>query len=258
MDIRVLEYSTVESAYMNVVLDHKEMIGLATGLGLIFAIFNIIREAKEASEKTVDVAMILGLVKKYAGVLAMICFLPIALSTFEEIFKIIEQSYMSQLGNAPDNKILQACINEVNKFSTDHLKDLSLFSMDDWFKVIVFGLDYIGVMIIKPFIILIDNWSFGFALVYRFIFLGVLKMVGGLAIACYIYEGTQSIYFNYIKNLCICYLLIPGFLFVTVFVDAIRDTFANTDQIQIGIVFMSVFLKIFGYGAVTRLLHQSM
>jgi hypothetical protein len=257
MDIRILEYSTVEKAYMNVVLDHSEMIGLATGLGLIFAIFNIIREAKKASERTIDVAMILGLIKEYAGVLAMILFLPVALSLFEEIFSIIEKSYMGQMGNAPDNKILEACKNEVNNYSTEHLNNLNLFSLGDWFKIIILGLDYIGVMLIKPFIILIDNWSFGFALIYRFIFLGVLKMVGGLALACYIYEGTRSIYISYIKNLCVCYLLIPGFLFVTVFVDAIRDLFANTDQIQIGVVFMSVFLKIFGYGAVTKLLHQS-
>jgi hypothetical protein len=253
MDIRILDYGTVEKAYMNIVLNHSEMIALATGLALIFAIFNIIREARKSLDKQIDVAMVLSLVKEYAGILAMILFLPWIITGFEEIFSIVEKSYMNQLGSAPNKDFIKVWKTETHDFA-ERAEDLGLAYLA---FASVLNLEYLAVMIIQPFVILIDNWSYGFALVYRFIFLGVLKMVGGLAIACYIYEGTRSIFYTYIKNLAICYLLIPGFLFVTIFINGLRDVFLGTGQIQIGIVVMCVFLKIFGYATVTRLLHQS-
>lgn len=50
--------------------------------------------------------------------------------------------------------------------------------------------------------------------------------------------------------------MIPGFLFVTTFVDALRETFFHAN-VEIGIIFMMVFLKIMGYGLVHKYLQSS-
>ncbi|MDR1926953.1 MAG: hypothetical protein LBQ13_04755 [Endomicrobium sp.] len=261
-DVRILDYSTVEAAYKSIVLDHKEMIGLCTGLALMFAIFVLIKEvqrqAAERGSRDIDIVAIVSLAKSYIHVIAMILALPWVMVGVEEIFSIVEKSYIGQLGGSPNNEILKTYEKELEAFLNDDVGvDFNIFSFDSWIRVFTTGLDFVTIMIVTPFVIMIDNWSFGFALVYRFIFLAILKMTGGIAFACYIYEGTRHIFYTYIKNLAICYLLIPAFLLVTVFVNALRDLFIDTSYVQTGILIMCVFLKIAGYAWSQRLLHQS-
>lgn len=259
MEWNILDYATVEKAYRNVSLEHTEMIALATGLGLVFAIFNLMRTIKEDSEKGIDVAMIFKLIKENASVLALILFLPVAIVTIEEIFVIIQQSYLSQLGDQPKGEIYKEELNELDGFfktQSERYKDASI--IESIGIGILSGMEQLIILSIKPFMILLDNWSYGFALVYRFIFLAVLKMTGGLAVACYIYEPTRSYFYTWVKNLAICYLLIPGFLFVTAFVDGLREVFWGKESIQLGIVILCVFLKLFGYATVQKLLHKAL
>ena len=259
MEWNILDYATVEAAYRNVTLKHTEMIALGTGLGLVFAIFNLMRVVKEDSEKVIDVAMIFKLIKENASVLALILFLPVAIVTIEEIFAIIQKAYVSQLGDQPKGEIYQAELNELDGFvktQAERYKDASI--VESIGIGIMSGVEQLIILAVKPFMILLDNWSYGFALVYRFIFLGVLKMTGGLAVACYIYEPTRSYFYTWVKNLAVCYLLIPGFLFVTAFVDGLREQFWGQGSIQLGIVILCVLLKLFGYATVQKLLHKAL
>jgi len=253
----LLDYETVEKAYMNVIFDHKEMIALSTGLALMFAVFNIMREAKKATEKQIDVAMIISLLREYGAILSMILFLPVAISTFEYLFGIVQKSYMNQFGT-PNHSVVNGLWKETKEYMNTATSNITHTPAIFLWPALQFHvIQYMSTMVLKPTLTIIDNWSYGFALVYRFIFLGALKLTGGLAIACYIYEGTRNYFYTYIKNLAICYLLIPGFLFVTVFVDSIRNVFIGTASIQVTVLLLCVFLKLFGYSAVTKLLHQA-
>lgn len=254
-DLQVLDYERVEQAYRSVLLDHAEMIAFSVGLGLMFAVFNLIRSVKDdVSKDQIDYVMILKLVKDNIPTMAMIIFLPIALTTLEAIMGTIQESYMGQMGNEPQGFIDNAKKELTNMFNED--EELNIFSIKDWGYALWKSIEFLGIAVLKPFFILIDQWSYGFALVYRFIYLGLLKMVSGVAIACMLYEPTRHIFITFVKNLIICYLLIPGFLFVTTFVDLLRETFFQAN-IEIGIIIMMVFLKILGYGAVHKFLQSS-
>lgn len=252
-DLQVLDYSTVEAGYRAVVLDHSEMIAFSVCLGVLFAVFNVIRSVRDDMEGQIDYAKVLRLLKENIKTFALILAAPIILLGIEEIFALIEKSYMGQLGSEPAGFKI-ALKKELDSMVLSD--DLDIWSLKDWGIALWEVVQMLGTLIIKPFAVLIDQWSFGFALVYRFIYLGLLKMMSGVAIACYIYEPTRQYFTTFVKNLLICYLLIPGFLFVTVFVDAIRDTFFQAD-VQLGIILMAVFLKIMGYSAVHRLLQSS-
>lgn len=254
-DLQVLDYARVEQAYRAIVLDHAEMIALAIGLGAIFAILNMIRTVKDdVSQNSIDYVAVLNLVKSNIPTLAMIVLMPVLIPTLEAIFGTIQDSYMGQMGNEPQGFIENAKKELVNMFTED--EELNIFSIKDWGYALWKSIEFLGITVIKPFLILIDQWSYGFALVARFIYLGMLKMVSGIAIACYLYEPTRQYFYTWVKNMMICYLMIPGFLFVTTFVDALRESFFQAN-VEIGIIFMMVFLKIMGYGLVHKYLQSS-
>lgn len=254
-DLQVLDYGRVESAYTSIIINHAEMIAFAIGLGLMFAVFNIINSVKDdVSKDQIDYVMILNLVKKNIPTLAIIIALPIVLTTLEAIMGTVQQSYMSQFHSEPQGIMISAA-KELDAFISE-MKKLDIWKAKDLFYGIWKIGEYAVITTIKPFFILIDQWSFGFAMVYRFIYLGLLKMVAPLAIACLLYEPYRKYFDTFIKNLIICYLLIPGFLFVTYFVDGLRESFFH-DNIQLGIIIMMVFLKIMGYGAVHKLLQST-
>ncbi|MDR4895100.1 MULTISPECIES: hypothetical protein [unclassified Chryseobacterium] len=255
-DLQVLDYARVEKAYTAIVLDHAEMIALAIGLGLMFAIFNIIRTIKEdVTNNQVDYVAILRLLRDNVQTVALILFMPIAIPLVETIFGFVQGSLMDQLGSEPQGFVENAKKELSNFFNED--ESLNIFSVKDIAYAFWKSVEFFGICIIKPFLILVDQWSYGFALVYRFIFLGMLKMVAGIAIACNIYEPTRKYFEGWVKNMMICYLLIPGFLFVTTFIDLIRETFFQSN-VELGIIIMMVFLKIMGYGAVHKFLSSSM
>ena len=137
MEWNILDYATVEAAYRNVTLKHTEIIALGTGLGLVFAIFNLMRVVKEDSEKGIDVAMIFKLIKENASVLALILFLPVAIVTIEEVFAIIQTSYQNQLGNQPKGEINEQWLKELDGFAktqSERYKNLA------WYEKIPVGI----------------------------------------------------------------------------------------------------------------------
>ncbi|CAA7197449.1 hypothetical protein [Chryseobacterium potabilaquae] len=257
LDLNPLNYAQVAEAFRKITFNHTEMIAFSIGLGVLFAVFNIMRASKPMLENGVDAALFFKLFKEYAHILALILFMPLAIEALEYMFGEISDAYKNGFGNAPKGKVLDLALaqkNELTTFFGRFVNSLNVFSDTSTQGVLIDG----GLtLFVKPFFELVNNWSYGLALVYRFIYLGGLKMVSGIALACYIYEPTRSYFYTWVKNLLVCYLLIPGFLFVVVFVDAIRLEYMPTDNYQLGIIIICLMAKIAGFAQIQKTLQSS-
>lgn len=252
-----LNYEQVSNAFREITFNHTEMIAFSIGLGVLFAVFNIMRVSKPMLENGVDAALFFKLFKEYAHILALILFMPLAIEALEYMFGEIADAYKEGFGGAPKGDVGDLMVKqkeEVTSLFMRLVKSFSFFSSNSPENVIIDG----GLtFFIKPFFELVNNWSYGLALVYRFIYLGGLKMVSGIALACYIYEPTRSYFYTWVKNLLVCYLLIPGFLFVVVFVDAIRTQYMGGTDYQLGIIIICLMAKIAGFAQIQKTLQSS-
>lgn len=256
--IRILDFGTVNKAFNEIPLNSPSMMILASSLAVLFAVILICKKGGIFDDSEVDIARIMKLVKGYGITLAIVFSVPLLITGIESILGLIEKEYLSALGSAPSDKLLKACENELTRYSIDALKSKFSLSVAGLVNSGIYLLDWMGTAILKPILVMIDNWSYAFALFYRFTFLGILKMVGAFCVACGILDETRHIYVSYIKKLMACYLLIPAFMFVSNFTDGIRDQFITSGGIQIGILFIMVFLKLVGYAAAANLVQKSL
>lgn len=80
----------------------------------------------------------------------------------------------------------------------------------------------------------------------RYLYLALLKIVAPIAIVCSLSEQTRSITITYLKNLAICYMLIPAYLIANFFADTLSEAVvgtwdtskANFDLISICVAFV--------------------
>lgn len=55
----------------------------------------------------------------------------------------------------------------------------------------------------------------------RYMFLLLLELISPVAIACFYNEGTRTYFYQWCKNLLVCYLMVPAFILASRFSDAI-------------------------------------
>lgn len=256
-----LDYAEVQEAFSKITFNHIEMVALTTGLAVLFAMFNIIRVVKTSTDnyKEIDVAMFFKLIKEYAHILVLLILLPVFIGLAEEILGMVAKAYETGFGGKPKDSIYDAEVVELKAMMERKVENFSITDLIPTPNILsIESIDMLLTLVLKPFVVLIDNWSYGFAMIYRFIYLGALKLTGGIAIACYIYEPTRSYFYTWLKNLIICYLLIPGFLFVSVFVDAVRDEYLLQDSLQIGVLIVCLMAKIGGFAMMNKYISQSL
>ncbi len=91
-------------------------------------------------------------------------------------------------------------------------------------------IDYTASLAIQPLVILIDQWVLSLALLYRFFFLGLVKMTSGFAVVSLLNDNTKTIFFTWFKSLLICYLLIPAFLLANAMMEGVKEIYLTNDN----------------------------
>ena len=93
------------------------------------------------------------------------------------------------------------------------------------------------------------KYTYTFFILGRYMWLLMLELVAPIAIVLCIHEATRSYFYTWIKNMIICYLLIPFFLLADAFSNEVASLFmasnARGGEITITIVVLAgVWVKI--------------
>jgi hypothetical protein len=93
------------------------------------------------------------------------------------------------------------------------------------------------------------KYTYTFFILGRYMWLLMLELVAPIAIVLCIHETTRSYFFTWIKNMIICYMLIPMFLLADIFSNEVAG-FAMEGSANLGetsvllVVIIGVWVKI--------------
>jgi len=217
-DLTGLTFEQVQRVYNDLSISFAPVIYLAIVLGMILAILTIMGYLKlnlngEGNKEGLTSADFFVLVVAKWRYLFFLLFLPVGFNLLDALIGAILGGFNDLIG-APEGNAMSALFKSLGIMNAKEpsIWDLSVLDL----------IDYTISLGVQPFIILIDQWVYGLALIFRFFFLGILKMTSGIAFACLLHEKTQGVFITWMKGLIICYLLIPCFLFANAFMEAFK------------------------------------
>jgi len=188
------------------------------------------------------IGAILDLFKEKWKFFLILALMPFIFSAAEGIFGFISDYYNRTLGE-PEANFYDKIAEQVALIQEKEAKETS------WFHYSVGDIiDYTLTMGIQPFIVLVDQWTYSIAIMYKFFFQGILELMSSVAVAFLLNDRTQ-------QKVIVCYMLIPVFLLANWFVDAVRDVVVvnavHGDWIfQIIVMFTAVKILLFATGKV--------
>jgi hypothetical protein len=222
------------------------MLGLTMAVAavlIITEIWKIYREAYKNEHGKPDIRDLMNLIGKYVMYLAIITALPFIISIVEKLLTITETALLSAWGSKPDVglKVLEkeTQLAEENLFNWQ-------FSLSDPLNLnaLFVGIDYALTAMLKPILYYAIKHLYIIALFGRYAYLLLLEIVAPLAIVCLISEKTQQHFYTWVKNMMVCYLLIPGFMLADSFGNAAHIGIAEGDRFTFIPMIMIFILKL--------------
>ena len=187
------------------------MIGLTTAIAavlIITEIWKIYREAYQKENGRPDMRDLMNLISKYVVFLAIITALPFIVNKIKKLLTMAETTLLSAWGSKPDVglKVLE----KESQLATENLIINGMF--DPFGTAVSIAVDWLLTAIIKPILYYAVKHLYILALFGRYAYLLLLEIMAPLAIVCLISEKTQQYFYNWLKNMVVCYLLVPVFM----------------------------------------------
>ncbi|MEM1259511.1 MAG: hypothetical protein AAF575_00110 [Bacteroidota bacterium] len=229
-DLTGITFDEVDSIFRSLEIDYGVVIYASLVLGAIATIVRIIvliakvalRPAKEGEDPITLTDFFQVILQKWYFILIILA-APVSFSLLDGILASIFSGVNDVIGY-PEGNINKALAKQLAFFAKNEptIWDLSVGDI----------VDYTATLALQPALILIEQWIYGLALVYRFGLLGVVKLTSGIALVSLLHPETRNSFFVWLKALIISYLLIPAFLFMNAFVDAIKNLYITEDRID--------------------------
>lgn len=199
----------------------QSMIWLCTFIAVLVVINKFMTAYKEAftdGDRPADLKHFFNLFYTYIYVFAIIIVAPFAFSIVEKGLGYVQDELISYYQKDIDLSIDEAIIT----FTQDYIEDVQRQS--NWFgqqlqEVIMLPIN-IGAYTI---LLYATKYLFFFFAASRYLYLILLELVTPLAIVLFLSKDTQHYTYNYLRNLFICYMLIPAFLIANTFGAIISD-----------------------------------
>ena len=224
-DLTGLTFRDVESIYRSVEFDYALLLFAAGLFGVILGIIRIIMSLYKISFKGISkdddemtVSDFFQLLLEKWKISFVILLIPVFFTGIDGFLSVLFGAITSA-ANEPEGDFFKALAAEVALLMENEptIWDLSPGDL----------LDYTASLAIQPLVILIDQWIYGLAVLYRFFFLGLGKMTSGFAIVSLLNENTKQMFFTWLKALLICYLLIPAFLLANAMMEAVKSLYLS-------------------------------
>ncbi len=178
-----------------------------------------------AANKRFDMGAYFGQIKIYL----LVCFIAscsgMIFNLVENVCTDLQDQLVNGLGGDSSTKSIDTMIDLV-KAQSEKLTNQSLegFSFDtaNPLYVIVSNLLSGIAMAVGIFIF---KYAYTFFILGRYMWLLLLELVAPIAIVLSIHENTRSFFHSWVRNMILCYLLIPGFL--------LADKFTQVSDLEI-------------------------
>lgn len=188
-------------------------------------------------------SVIWGHVRIYIILCVVVSFSSQIFSLVESILSELQDLLVSGFGGenaatASDSilKTMEKMYNDYdeNSLSNDGLSSLVTGALTGGvgvvFPILIHALSWIAATIGM----LIFKWTYTVFLVQRYMWLLMLELIAPIAIVLVIHDNTRSYFYSWVKNMIICYLLIPMYLLADIFSNEIA--FFLTSQTATGSV----------------------
>lgn len=253
----IITYSEVESAYQSV-----KGTGLATGLysivstlAVVITIYKILQNywagATDSNSKTPDMKKYMDLLKPLIPYILIIFALPFVISLVEAMFSLMEQNFLGEIGDKPPLDFTEYVKYEEELYATKE-RPTNMVGMPSWDTMMQDMSDYIRIYCIAPLMLFIDNYLFSFAISGRYIYLILLEMIAPLAVLSLMYKSTENWFFSWLKNMMICYMLVPGFMLANFFATQLFEVLVGNGDMGILMMLFMIALKMYLYKKVAE------
>lgn len=235
----------------------KAIIGLCTFIALIFVINKFVTAYKEAfveGESPANLKYFFRLFSTYIYFFVLISVAPFAFSIVEKGLGELQNELIQHYQKDIDLSIDEA----ITTFTKDYIEDVQ--RRHNWVgrqiqEVIMLPLN----ITVYTILLYATKYIFFFFAAGRYLYLILLEIVTPIAIVLYLDEKTRHYTQTYLKNLFICYMLIPAFLIANAFGSIISDNIMHmlgeNKYTMLGLLFAFIF-KLFLFGKSVKYCNQ--
>ena len=216
---------------------------LVMAIAIMLIISEIIKIYLECSENgRPDMKLVLKLSSKYLFFLAIIGALPHCISLIEQLLASVEDSLLSSWGKAPDvgfsvlEKEYDAASQTMGR-QGDFFGIFSILQLD-------LAIDLLVTTAIKPWLCYGIKHLYILTVFGRYAYLLMLEVVAPIAIVCLISAKTEQYFYTWLKNMMICYLMVPFFMLGDAFINLLWIMFAENDRYTFFIMLMAFISKL--------------
>ena len=218
----------IKKAYSTIIEKNEVGSGMYTVAALICIIILVnkfIAAYKEAysgdAQRPINIKSFFTLFYTYFICAGIIIAASPVINTIEELLADVQTSFMAKFPG-PKDVDGQAMYDELLKdFSSKVQEDSMIVSALEslFFPVYIF---------IEMLIYYLTEYLYFIFAAGRYLYLALLKIVTPIAVVCALSEQTRGITITYLKNLAICYMLIPSYLIANFFAETLSEAIVGS------------------------------
>ena len=241
----------VYDAYSKVVAQYS-VIGVGTALGVAASLFLLVREYGDVIYEALgfsegrrvakaNYARLLGFAKPTIYVLMVVVAYPYVLMGIEKLFAGFQDALGGEI--APESNIRDLWKTEAIKYEKLYAQT-GTWDIGQRLSLII---NYYLILLIKPFFILLEQDAYSLYLSLRYLYLIVLELFGGIALALYLNKETRNMTYMWLKNMLFCYAMLPVFAMANTMAEQIIDSYIGNNTVY------SYNILIIGFGLILKL-----
>ena len=220
----------------------------------------------ERSDEPPTILGIWGHLKGYVFLIVLIPAMPVLFNVVEVTLAELSSKLIEGFGGDSDAKATDTMNSLISGYNDEYAKKVADASGLDYLALIWDGVANLlsngCSLILAPIGIFVFKYTYTFFIICRYMWLLMLEVVAPIAIICLIHNDTKQYFMAWIKNMFLCYLLIPLFLLADLFSNAVAlammgNSDGSTDPSTGWItVLLVVIVKLRVFSVVSSRIHQ--
>lgn len=196
----------------------NSLIGLSIFIAVIFVAKRIYKAYKDY-EGEKDYKVLFNIAKQYALIMLFIVALPFALNKIELVFAGVQSNVSKHFNASVEMSVQEQVINAVVDYKKQEGKKSIIQKGKDALDPVkrLEAIQRAAALMLNTFLIEINKYLYFFFCAGRYLWLLMLEIMAPLALVCILDDNTKQYFMAWLKNMLICYLLIPFFLLADVF-----------------------------------------
>lgn len=241
----LISYAEVENAYQSIKQSSmfSATVVLGVMIGAVITIVNLLRQYQKSLEDGQDFQYkaFFQLLKPLFFYALVATLAPVLFSFLERLLSELELSIRESVaaeyfvGN--EDQIMQTQLDAIE----EDYKDAA------WYEMIGKSFKTSLIVMMSEFIAFCDQYLLSFVIAGRYLYLIFLELVAPIVIIMSLLEETRSWLWSWMKQMLVCYLLVPGFLIAHELATSIVRVWAEGGYYGFMMLLASIALKIYLY-----------